>query len=104
MKKTAGLSETENLKLAFWEQFNNVAPEFSTFMKDFKLRKPKAQHWYNLGMGSSAYHLCMALNTKNNRLSAGLYVKENKDVITKFKENEELVAKTLGISDLNEIE
>lgn len=65
MKKTAGLSETENLKLAFWEQFNNEAPKHSAFIKEFKLRKPQAQHWYDLGMGSSAYHLCMTLVKKN---------------------------------------
>lgn len=97
MKKTAGLSETENLKLAFWEKFNNEAPKFPVFMKDFKLRKPQAQHWYNLGMGSSAYQLCMTLNTKNNCLSAGLYINEDKDIFDKFKADEELVAKTLGV-------
>ena len=104
MKKTAGLSETESLQLAFWEQFNNEAPKYSAFMKNFKLRKPQAQHWYDLGMGSSAYHLCMTLNTKNNSLSAGLYVHEDKEIIAKFKANEELVTKILGISDQNEIE
>lgn len=103
-EKTAGLSETENLKLAFWEQFNNEAPKHSAFIKEFKLRKPQAQHWYDLGMGSSAYHLCMTLNTKNNCLSAGLYVNEDKDIIAKFKENEEQVAQTLGVSNPNEIE
>ena len=97
MKKTAGLSETENLKLAFWEKFNNEAPKYPVFMKDFKLRKPQAQHWYNLGMGSSAYHLCMTLNTKNNCLSAGLYINEDKDIFDKFKTEEESVAKTLGV-------
>ena len=59
MKKTAALSETENLKLAFWEKFNNEAPKHSAFIREFKLRKPQAQHWYDLGLGSSAYHLCM---------------------------------------------
>jgi hypothetical protein len=104
MKKTAGLSETENLKLAFWEKFNDEAPKHSAFIKEFKLRKPQAQHWYDLGMGSSAYHLCMTLNTKNNCLSAGLYVNEDKDIIAKFKANEEQVANSLGISSPNEIE
>lgn len=104
MKKTAGLSETETLRLAFWENFNNEALKHSNFMKIFKLRKPQAQHWYDLGMGSSAYHLSMTINTKNNCLSAGLYVHEDKDIIAKLRENEELVAKILGISNPNEIE
>ena len=104
MKKTAALSETENLKLAFWEKFNNEAPKHSAFIREFKLRKPQAQHWYDLGLGSSAYHLCMTLNTKNNCLSAGLYVNEDKDIITRFKSNEELVSKILGIINPNEIE
>ena len=46
----------------------------------------------------------MTLNTKNNSLSAGLYVHEDKEIIAKFKANEELVAKILGISNQNEIE
>ncbi|WP_418168033.1 DUF4268 domain-containing protein [Alistipes putredinis] len=104
MKKTAALSETENLKLAFWEKFNNEAPKHSAFIREFKLRKPQAQHWYDLGLGSSAYHLCMTLNTKNNCLSAGLYVNEDKDIITRFKSTEELVSKILGIINPNEIE
>ena len=104
MKKTAGLSETETLRLAFWENFNNEALKHSSFMKDFKLRKPQAQHWYDLGMGSSAYHLSMTLNTKSNSLTAGLYVNEDKDIITKLMANEEQVAKMLGLSDPKEIE
>ena len=46
----------------------------------------------------------MTLNTKNNCLSAGLYVNEDKDIITRFKSNEELVSKILGIINPNEIE
>ena len=46
----------------------------------------------------------MTLNTKNNCLSAGLYVNEDKDIIAKFKANEEQVANSLGISSPNEIE
>ena len=90
--------------MAFWEKFNDEAPKHSAFIKEVKLRKPQAQHWYDLGMGSSAYHLCMTLNTKNNCLSAGLYVNEDKDIIAKFKANEEQVANSLGISSPNEIE
>ena len=44
------------------------------------------------------------INTKNNCLSAGLYVNEDKDIITRFKSNEELVSKILGIINPNEIE
>ena len=104
MKKTVGHSETETLRLAFWENFNNEALKHSSFMKDFKLRKPQAQHWYDLGMGSSAYHLSMTLNTKSSSLTAGLYVNEDKDIITKLMANEEQVAKMLGLSDPKEIE
>ena len=37
-------------------------------------------------------------------MSAGLYVNEDKDIITRFKSNEELVSKILGIINPNEIE
>ena len=57
MKKSASLSESASLKQEFWQEFNNHADSNAAFVKNFKLRTPQAQHWYDLAVGSSAYHI-----------------------------------------------
>lgn len=104
MRKNTTYTETDNLKLAFWQKFNEVAPNNVQFMKEFKLRKPQAQHWYDLGVGSSAYHISLTLNTKSNCLSAGLYINEDKTIFNKIFAEKQKVASILGVSKPEDIE
>lgn len=96
MKKNANLSETANLKLEFWTAFNNNADKNVLFAKNFKTRKPQAQHWYDLGVGSSAYHICLTVNTQKKLLTAGLYIEEDKSLFEKLKTNEHALKSIMG--------
>lgn len=96
MKKNANLSVTANLKLEFWTAFNNNADKNVLFSKTFKTRKPQAQHWYDLSVGSSAYHICLTVNTQKSLLTAGLYIDDNKSIFEKFKTNESILKSILG--------
>lgn len=95
MRKTSSLSDTDNLKLDFWQKFNDNAQNNISFSKIFKLRKPQAQHWYDLGVGSSAYHICLTVNTQKNIISAGLYINEDKSIFESFRNKEAEVEKIL---------
>lgn len=88
MKKIANLSDSENLKLSFWQSFNSNASSNNEFIKNFKLRKPQPQHWYDLGVGSSAYHIDLTVNTQKNRITAGIYINDDKSVYKKFVDSE----------------
>lgn len=96
MKKSSQLTEGESLKLKFWEAFNENATTNALFLKTFKLRKPQSWHWYDLSVGSSAYHIDMTVNSQKGILTAGLYIHEDKSLLEKFKDQEELLKKELG--------
>ena len=98
MKKSASLSESASLKQEFWQEFNNHADSNAAFAKTFKLRTPQAQHWYDLAVGSSAYHIDMIVNTQKNVITAGIYINEDKTIFKKFKDHAEEIEKELGTS------
>lgn len=95
MKKSAQLTSGESQKLKFWEAFNENAANNGAFMKIFKLRKPQAWHWYDLSVGSSAYHIEMTVNSQKCILTAGVYINDDKSLLEKFQSQEELLKKEL---------
>lgn len=96
MKKSSDLSESASLKQEFWHEFNNNADSNATFTKNFKLRSPQAQHWYDLAVGSSAYHIDMTVNTQKNVITAGIYINDDKTIFGKFRDHADEIEKELG--------
>ena len=96
MKKSTALTESTALKMEFWQEFNNSAGVNKDFLKVFKLRRPQAQHWYDLAIGSSAYHLDMTVNTQKGVLTTGIYINEDKSIYEKFKEHTSEIETALG--------
>ncbi|MCH3924224.1 MAG: DUF4268 domain-containing protein [Bacteroidales bacterium] len=91
MKNIAGLSNTKRLQLNFWQNFNDYADNNRDFTKIFSLRKPQAQHWYDLSVGTSAYHICLTVNTQKKLITASIWINDNKDLFQKFlKEKEDI--------------
>jgi len=100
MKSIDGLNETERLKLEFWQAFNNQLENNAVFQKEFNLRKPQAQHWYNLGLGTSAYYISLTINTQEKFISAGIYIPNDKELFHKWRDNNQLFKNEIS----NEIE
>lgn len=96
MKKSQNLSESSSLKLEFWQEFNNHADRNADFLKAFRLRTPQAQHWYDLAVGSSAYHIDMTVNTQKNVITTGIYINEDKTIFEKFRIHADEIEKKLG--------
>lgn len=96
MKKSAGLSQSGALKLEFWREFNNHAGSNALFNKTFKLRTPQAWNWYDLSIGSSAYHIDMTVNSQKNVITAGIYINEDKSIFNKLKDHSDEIEKELG--------
>lgn len=87
MKHIDGLSDTERLELEFWQTFNDQAAATPVFMKEFRLRKPQTQNWYDLSLGTAVYHISLNLNTQKKKIDAGIYIPSDKDVFRLFKEH-----------------
>ena len=89
-------SETSSLQLEFWNKFNEKAYINDVFLQTFKLRKAYAQHWYDLSLGSSNYHLCMTASRQKQELSIGIYIPDNKSLFNLFKNHSNEIEEALG--------
>ena len=86
MKNVNNLSDTKQLQLNFWQQLSEFMKSNDIFAKEFSPRKPQPQHWYDLSIGKSSYHICLTANTQKNRLGAEIYIPDDKQKFAMFKE------------------
>lgn len=91
------MSDTASIQLEFWKRFNENAYTDTAFSSKFKLRKPYAQHWYDLGVGSSNYHICMTASRQKRELSVGLYIDSDKSIFYKFQSMSQQIEEELGM-------
>ena len=68
VKAVEGVSDTKKLQMEFWQAFADYAFANADFSQQFKKRKAQPQHWYDLALGSSIYHLGFTVNTQKKRL------------------------------------
>lgn len=87
MKSVDGMSETDRLKLEFWQAFNDQLGDDPVFVKEFNTRKPQPCHWYDLGLGTSAYFLSLNINTQKKKIDTGLYIPNDKELFHKFEQH-----------------
>lgn len=64
------ISETESKRLEFWEKFNEVMEE----RKEFNIRKPSTDHWYDFAIGTSSCHLSCELLNNENKVRINLWI------------------------------
>jgi hypothetical protein len=95
MKTIDGLSDTEMLKLEFWNGFNEAMNKNVGFTRNFRTRKAQPQHWYDLSIGSSAYHITLTINNKKQNITAGIYIDNDKELFRRFKDHEKEISKRL---------
>lgn len=95
MKTIEGLSDTDLLKLEFWTGFNDSMNNNETFKHHFRARKASPQHWYDLSIGSSAYHVCLTINTQKQCIGAEIYIDDDKELFAQFKSHKEEIATML---------
>ena len=96
VKATEGVSDTKKLQMEFWQAFVDYAFANHNFSHLFKARKPQPQHWYDLSMGKSAYHLCFTVNTQKKRIGTEIYISDDKETFNKFKLLGNEIEKSLG--------
>jgi hypothetical protein len=84
-KAREGLSDSDNLRLSFWQAFNDYSENNAEFKKFFKTRKPLPQGWYDLSLGSTAAYISMAMRTANHVVQASLYFPDMTNLYPDFK-------------------
>ena len=91
------MTDTASIQLEFWTRFNENAYTDTAFSSKFKLRKPYAQHWYDLSVGSSNFHICMTASRQKRELSVGLYIDSDKSIFYKFQSMSQQIEEELGM-------
>ena len=97
MKAIEGLSDTKKLQLEFWQSFNDYAFGKQEFKSIFSKRKPQPQHWYDLSVGTSTYHIGLTVNTQKKRIGTEIYINDDKLMFEKFRDNKDAIEAELGI-------
>ncbi len=97
MKVAEGLSETKMLQLDFWQAFNEYVFANDEFKRLFSKRKPQPQHWYDLSVGNSSYHIGLTVNTQKKRIGAEIYINNDKELFEKFKKMKIQIESEIGI-------
>lgn len=96
MKSIEGMSETDRLKLEFWQAFNDQMGSTPDFLQEFNLRKPQPCHWYDLSLGTSSYYISLNINTQKKKIDAGLYIPSDKDVFHRLKGHVDAFKEAIG--------
>lgn len=96
MKSIEGMSETDRLKLEFWQAFNDQMSSSPEFQREFNLRKPQPQHWYDLSLGTSSYYISLNINTQKKKIDAGLYIPSHKEVFRHLEEHADVFKEAIG--------
>jgi hypothetical protein len=96
MKVAEGLSPLQKLQIDFWQAFNEYAFAKPEFKKLFSQRKASPQHWYDVSVGRSSYHITFTVNSQKKRIGAEIYISDDKDSYTYFYNQKDKIEKELG--------
>lgn len=93
-----GLSEVERVKLAYWTAYRTVAEGHPEFLAEFSPRKPSKNHWSDLSLGTSSYHIALLINVQTGRTGIELYMPKDKAIGHYAIKNKALFEERLGLA------
>ena len=96
MKAAQGLSDLQKMQVEYWQAFNDYAFARQDFANLFSKRKPSAQHWYDLSIGSSTLHIGLTVNTMKKCIGTEIYFNADKNLFEKFKRQAVEIESELG--------
>ncbi len=91
------LSPTEALKLEYWTEFKSYAETQGDLTKEFFLRKPSKDHWYDFATGKSGVGLHLTITTPKNLKYCGIIIHDDKELAKSFHDAIPDLEKRLGV-------
>ena len=94
------LTDTKLLQQVYWRSFKVFMEENGS---KIRMHKPQPQHWTDMAIGKSGFHLTAAVNTRDNTLNIWLNVtgsnaKENYDKLLNISKEESLESVSQDLS------
>jgi len=87
-------TETKTLQFEFWQKLREFAP---LNFPELKLRKPRAQHWYDISIGRSDCHVCLTVYLGEDKVGCELYIGNSKELFAQFLQKKDEIEKSLGL-------
>ena len=80
-KEIRSVSDTDKLKLSFWQYFAETAFDDELFGRIFRKRAPLARTTYTMASGRPGCEIVLRIAPSEQRISAGCYIKSAHSVI-----------------------
>ena len=90
-KANNGLGKAQKIQGEFWQAFAEYGASNEQYSKEFNKRKALPQHWYDLPMGSSEYHMSLTCSTQRNEIGIEVYIDNNKEIYDIFYNNKGII-------------
>ena len=87
------MTDTKIMQLEFWTKFREYAQNNNA---KWRLRKPSAQHWYDISYGSSQSHISLSMDTRKNSLSCEIYIPDSKELFQGLSREKDSIEDELG--------
>lgn len=96
-KASNGLGKAQKLQGEFWQAFGEYGASNEEYSKEFNKRKALPQHWYDLPMGNSEYHISLTCATQRNEIGIEVYINDNKTIYDLFYKNKDELEENTGL-------
>lgn len=89
------MNETENSRLEFWTQFNDILEMRG---KPFNKQKATIDSWRSIAVGVSGCNISVNLVNKEHKIRLGLWISDNKELFDYMEQNKQKIEEELGIN------
>ena len=87
------MTSTKMIQYNYWTK---VKEEIDQNYDKFNSRKPQAQSWYNLAIGSSLAHISMDVNTRTFEIKAQIWILDSKPLFDHLYSSKDEIESELG--------
>lgn len=99
-KKVFRANENEKprhrLRLEYWSAFNDYAFAKADFAREFSCRKPSIEHYTELSIGATGYHISLTFIQRRNEIGAEFYIADDKPFFQSLSEKKSEIESALG--------
>lgn len=92
----ANITPTVRLCQRFWQAFNDHASRDAEFLKNFKLRKPLLQNWYDFSIGRQGLWMSISVSDFHKRVKVAAYISKKNENIDQYLEDVPKLEKIIG--------
>jgi hypothetical protein len=89
------LTDTTTKQLEFWQQLKEFVAEK---YPELKLRTPRPQHWFDVAIGRSDCHVCLIVDSRQDKVRCELYIPDSKELYKALLASKDQIEKELGLA------